>query len=548
MKVAIAQLNPVVGDITGNLARLRSTLAEVAPLAPDLVVFPELFIIGYPPLDLLERPDFVARAEAALGEVARVSGDYPDVGIMVGAVVRTGRSPGRPLQNAAVLFSRGREVARRAKTLLPTYDVFDEVRYFAPADRSEPVEFRGEKLGIAVCEDAWRGEDVECRACYDRDPVAELAAAGATLFVVISASPFSAGKDEARFRLLSGHARRCGVPFVFVNQVGGNDELVFDGRSMVVDSRGRPALVLDSFREEVRIADTRAEGDAAGYRPEDRVDAVYRALVLGVGDYARKCGFEKAVLGLSGGIDSAVVACIAAEALGPGNVLGVTMPSPFSSRGSVTHSRALARRLGIGFDRVPIAPLFNRYLRTLARHLAGREADETEENIQARIRGNILMALSNRYGHLVLASGNKSELAVGYCTLYGDMSGGLTVLADVPKTLVYELARHINRRREVIPRAVIEKPPSAELRPGQLDQDTLPPYDVLDDILARYVDDGRSRDEIVAAGHRCETVDWVVGRVARNEYKRYQAAPGIKVSGKAFGRGRRMPLAARYEG
>ena len=557
MRVALAQLNPVVGDVAGNLALLQRTLEQVAAERPDLVVFPELFLTGYPPLDLLERSWFVDRAEQALVRVGEISRSCPDAGILVGAPTRARDRTGKPLHNSAVLFVAGREVIRRHKMLLPVYDVFDESRYFGPGTETGLAKLGSETLGISVCEDAWNGtglgtqselsdNSVVSRARYGRNPVAELAKAGATILVTISASPFWAGKEELRYRLISGHAARHGLPYAFVNQVGANDELVFDGRSMVFDAHGEPILVMQPFAEQVAVVDTGGAGSKGGFVPQERVESVYRALVLGVRDYARKCGFRQAVLGLSGGIDSAVACCLAVEALGPDNVLGVTMPSEYSSAGSVEDSRRLAQNLGIRLAEIPISDLHQGYLGALADQFRGRPADEAEENIQARIRGNLLMALSNKFGYLVVATGNKSELAVGYCTLYGDMSGGLAVLADVPKTMVYELARHTNRTRELIPVATIEKPPSAELRPDQTDQDSLPPYEILDEILARYVEDGQSVEQIAAAGLERQTVEQVVGLVRKNEYKRRQAAVGIKVTSKAFGTGRRMPIAAKY--
>ncbi len=546
MKVVLAQLNPVVGDLTGNVSKVRDTLSRVAPGRPDLVVFPELFLAGYPPRDLISRRWFVEKAEAALAQVIELSRNFPEPGIVIGAVVRNQTTSGKGQANAAVLIAGGKELHRQAKTLLPTYDVFDEARYFDPASRSSPVEFRGERLGLTVCEDAWNVPELLGRLPYDRDPVAELAGQGATLLINISASPFTAGKEALRHRLLSGHSYRHGLPLVFVNQVGANDELVFDGRSMALDCSGLVQTVLPGFAEEVEVVDTRIKGSADRFRPQEPVESVHDALVLGIRDYVRKCGFGSVVLGLSGGIDSAVVCCLAVTALGPDNVLGVTMPSEYSSPGSVADSRTLARNLGVRLIEMPITPVYHQYLETLKGEFGKLAPNIAEENIQARVRGNILMALSNKHGHLVLSTGNKSELAVGYCTLYGDMSGGLCVLADVPKTMVYQLARHINRTHQVIPRAIIDKPPSAELRPGQTDQDTLPPYEVLDEIIRRYVDEGHSPDQIIAAGHRPETVHWVVRAVNSSEYKRRQAAPGIRVTSRAFGIGWRMPIAARY--
>ncbi len=555
MKVVLAQLNPTVGDIPGNVRRVQEALVEARGFDPDLVVFSELVLTGYPPRDLLARNWFIDRVETGLVDMARISAQFPDVGIIVGAPVRSPRSPGKGLLNAAVLMAGGKEQFRQAKSLLPTYDVFDETRYFDPADEVRLVKFGGETLGIAVCEDAWTwptsaaeadSSEMWERPAYGRDPVAELAASGATLLINISASPFAAGKEAVRKRLLAGHAARHHLPFVFVNQVGGNDELVFDGRSMAFDRQGRPQLVLKPFRQEIAVVETGAAGADGNHVEVDPIESIHDALVLGVRDYVRKCGFEKVVLGLSGGIDSAVVCCLAAAALGPENVLGITMPSEYSSRGSVEDSRHLAANLGIEFREIGIAEAYHAYLSSLSREFAGRKPDATEENLQARVRGNILMAISNKLGHLVLATGNKSELAVGYCTLYGDMSGGLCVLADVPKTTVYALAKRINRIRETIPTSTIRKPPSAELRPNQADQDSLPPYDVLDAVVAGYVDEGLSADEIVAAGHDSRTVEWVIRAVNKNEYKRRQAAPGLKVTSRAFGTGWRMPIAARY--
>lgn len=546
MRIVLAQLNPVVGDVPGNVRRVQQALDQARELKPDVIVFSELFLAGYPPRDLLVRDWFIDRVEAGLAEVARISAQFPEVGIIVGAPVRSPCSPGKGLLNAAMLFVEGREQFRQAKSLLPTYDVFDETRYFDPAGPVRVAKFGGEALGISVCEDAWNSPEMWGRTRYDRDPVAELASAGATLFINISASPFVVGKEAIRKRLVAGHALRHQIPFVFVNQVGGNDELVFDGRSMAFDRQGRPQLVMESFREGLAVVETGDAGIEGNYHEQEPVESIHDALVLGIRDYVHKCGFEKAVLGLSGGVDSALTCCLAVAALGPENVLGITMPSEYSSAGSVEDSRRLTENLGIELHQVGIADVHRAYLELLRGEFAGRPPDATEENIQARIRGNILMAVSNKFGHLVLATGNKSELAVGYCTLYGDMSGGLCVLADVPKTMVYALAKYINREGEVIPRATIEKAPSAELRPNQTDQDTLPPYDVLDAIIGDYVDEGRSADEIVAAGHDRKTVEWVIRAVNRNEYKRRQAAPGLKVTSRAFGMGWRMPIAARY--
>jgi NAD+ synthase (glutamine-hydrolysing) len=546
MRIALAQLNPVVGDVPGNVQRVRQALEQARELKPDLVVFSELMLTGYPPRDLLARSWFIDRVEAGLADVARISARFPETGIVIGAPVRSPRALGKGLVNAAILLVGGEERFRQAKSLLPTYDVFDETRYFDPSDKTQLAKLGRENIGLSVCEDAWNSPEMWEKARYDRDPVAELASAGATVLINISASPFAVGKEGVRKRLIAGHASRHRLPFVFANQVGGNDDLVFDGRSMAFDRQGRPQLVLKSFQEELAVVDTDVAGADDNYVEIDPIMSIHDALVLGLRDYVRKCGFKKAVLGLSGGIDSAVVACLAASALGPENVLGITMPSEYSSSGSIEDSRRLAKNLGIEFLEIGIGEAYHAYLTLLAPEFAGRKPDITEENLQARVRGNILMAVSNKLGHLVLATGNKSELAVGYCTLYGDMSGGLCVLADVPKTKVYALAGYINRSRETIPVSSIRKAPSAELRPDQTDQDTLPPYDVLDAIIAGYVDEGLSLDQMVAAGGDRKTVEWVIRAVNRNEYKRRQAAPGLKVTSRAFGTGWRMPIAARY--
>jgi NAD+ synthase (glutamine-hydrolysing) len=546
MKITVAQLNPVVGDLAGNGAAVAATFEAAAATGADLVVFPELFLTGYPPWDLLERPWFIAKVGEAVDRLVALTGAHPATGLVFGAPRPAAAPEGKPLYNSAVLAQGGRVLLEQPKSLLPTYDVFDETRYFAPAPDVRTLAFKDEVLGLTVCEDAWNDPAVWPRGrLYHRDPVALLARRGATVFINISASPFHAGKEEIRYGLIRGHARRHRRPFVFVNQVGANDELVFDGRSFVFDGDGEPLAVGAAFGEDVIAIDTADRGRPGLFVPLERIASVHEALVLGLRDYMRKCGFARAVVGLSGGIDSAVTAVLAAEAVGPANVLTVTMPMPFSSAGSVEDSLALAGRLGVRCVTLPIGPLYDAYIAALSPHFAGREADTAEENLQARIRGNILMAFSNKFGYLVLSTGNKSELAVGYCTLYGDMSGGLAVLSDVPKTMVYELAAHINRKGETIPRAIIEKAPSAELKPGQLDVDSLPPYPVLDEILREYVEELRSVEEIIALGYAPETVLRVAALVDRNEYKRAQAALGIKVTAKAFGVGRRMPIAAK---
>jgi NAD+ synthase (glutamine-hydrolysing) len=548
MKVTIAQLNPIVGDINGNTSKIIKTMAQCRDAEPDLVVFPELFLVGYPPKDLLERPWFIEKAQQAVQELAQTSLRYPQTGILFGAPLPTGKDVGKRLYNSAVLIFQGRVLSVHHKSLLPTYDVFDERRHFDPAPEINTIAFKGERLGISICEDAWNDPELWPKGTlYALDPIETLARQGATLFINISASPFFMGKEEIRFRLIRNHALRHQRPFVFVNQLGGNDELIFDGRSLCLDAAGDPVAICPSFGEHVHTIDTTLSGKPGLYVPQDKIESIHEALVLGVRDYMRKCGFSKAVVGLSGGIDSAVTCCLAKDAVGSENVLGISMPSPYSSKGSIEDSRKLAANIGIQFQVVSISTVYEAYLDTLKDPLAGQEPDATEENIQARIRGNILMAFSNKFGHLVLSTGNKSELAVGYCTLYGDMSGGLAVISDVPKTMVYDLAKYINRKSEVIPRAIIEKPPSAELKPNQVDQDTLPPYPILDKILHYYIEELRSVEEIVHLGFDRETVRWVARMVEKNEYKRKQAALGLKVTTKAFGIGRRIPIAAKVE-
>jgi len=546
MRLAVAQLNPTVGDFGGNLARIEETLERLSAESLDLVVFPEMFLTGYPPQDLLEKDWFAKRAEESLAALLQLSERYPKIGVLVGSISRSDRDHGKGLHNSAFLVAAGEVVFEQHKILLPTYDVFDEARYFDRGTGVALTDFAGERLGVSICEDAWTDPALWDVPAYDSDPVAEAASAGATLLINLSASPFTVGKDDTRYRLFSGHAKKHGLPFVLVNQVGGNDELIFDGHSMVVGPDGGLIEYLPGFEEEVRVVDTTAKA-TGDFVAENPVASIHDALVLGLRDYVRKCGFERVAIGLSGGIDSAVVCALAAEALGAKNVTGITMPSEYSSAGSVNDSVALAANLGVRIETVAIGDIHDAYLETLGSLFPTGEVDVTIENIQARVRGNILMALSNREGHLVLSTGNKSELAVGYCTLYGDMSGGLAVISDVPKTTVYRLARHINRDGELIPESTITKPPSAELRPDQCDQDSLPEYEVLDGILEDYVDEGRSLADILAAGADEDTARWVVAAVNRNEYKRRQAAPGLKVTSKAFGTGRRMPIAARYE-
>jgi len=552
MRIAIAQLDFTVGAFTANLEKIARTVARARAERADLCVFSELATTGYPPRDLLERNDFLAKNLAMLDRVAALA---TDLGIIIGFVDRTPRHDGRSLRNAVALCVDGKVVACRYKSLLPTYDVFDEDRYFEPATEVEPVSFRGVSLGLSICEDAWNDREFWPERRYDRNPIHELVDKGAELLINISASPFSRGKRGLRCRMIQQQAVRHERHFLCVNQVGGQDELVFDGTSVGFGPNGGKLFQAEDFAEDFLVAEIPEAGlcqaapAAAGPIREgsqSELEEVYRALVLGVADYTRKCGFDEVVIGLSGGIDSALTAVIAADALGPDRVLGVSMPSRYSSAHSKTDAAELANNLGITFRTIEIDPVFASLLTQLEPCFAGRAPDVTEENLQARVRGAVLMALSNKLGSLVLTTGNKSELAVGYCTLYGDMCGGLAVISDVPKTLVFELARFVNRDGVRIPISTIEKPPSAELRPDQKDEDSLPPYQILDRILELYIEGAESRDELVAAGLDPATVAEVTCLVDRNEYKRRQAAPGIKITSKAFGVGRRYPVTADY--
>jgi NAD+ synthase (glutamine-hydrolysing) len=549
MKIIICQCNPVVGDVDGNARRVCEIVESAAKDSPDLVVFPELFIQGYPPYDLLEQRWFIAHGLDALEKVRACSEKYPGIGILVGMAMPNDLSFGKGLCNAAVLMYGGKKIFSQNKSLLPAYDVFDEARYFDPARKIDIVPFKGERLGITVCEDAWNHDALWTRRLYDRDPVDELARLGATLFINLSASPFHLGKGNLRASIIKKHATRHGIPFIYVNQVGGNDELIFDGNSMVVDAEGNLRAMLPSFREAVAVFDTGAPGCPLPLPDFDTLSSLHDALVLGIRDYAGKCGFSKAILGLSGGIDSALTCACAVHALGQDNVWGVAMPSRYSSEGSVIDAEKLAGNLGIKFSVIPISKVFTAFTETLSAEFAGTGTGLAEENLQARVRGTLLMALSNKFGRLLLTTGNKSELAVGYCTLYGDMSGGLGVISDLPKDMVYKLSRFINTcaGRLIIPESTLTKAPSAELRPDQKDQDTLPPYPVLDGILEGIVEKGRSLDELEKQGFDRETTAWVCRAISGSEYKRRQAAPGLKVTPKAFGIGRRFPIAAKYE-
>jgi NAD+ synthase/NAD+ synthase (glutamine-hydrolysing) len=545
MKIALLQIDPTVGDLAGNARLIADAVRRAGAQGVDLAVTPELALVGYLPRDLLLSDGFVARSWSRLSELARDLADSPPV--LVGLPEPNPADEGRPLFNTAALLRAGRIEQRFRKSLLPTYDVFDEDRYFEPFLGPQILDIAGTRLGISICEDIWNDRDFWKRRRYHHDPVEELVRAGAQAIVNLSASPFVAGKHVRREEMLSSMAKRHQVPLAYVNQYGGNDDLVFDGRSLVFAAGGQPTARGRSFDGDIVVADLESAVSVGAAPDVDTESEIWRALVLGTRDYTRKCGFTRAVLGLSGGVDSALTAAIAAEALGPANVLGVLMPSPFSSRGSVDDSATVASNLGMETLTLPIAEGMRVMEGTLHAAFAGSARDVTEENIQARIRGNLLMALSNKRGALLLTTGNKSELAVGYCTLYGDMSGGLGVIADVPKTMVYRMARWLNRTsgRDVIPEAILTKAPSAELRPNQTDQDSLPPYGVLDDILQRHIERHQPAEEIAAAGFDPAIVQRVLALVRAAEFKRKQAAPGLKVTDRAFGTGWRMPIAAK---
>ncbi|HOV87712.1 MAG TPA: NAD+ synthase [Syntrophobacteraceae bacterium] len=540
MRVALAQINPFVGDFAGNAAKICNFVEEARRRHCDLVVFPELALLGYPPRDLLDEECFF-RASRRYWKTLREAGK--DIGIVCGVVSENESGFGKPYHNSALFCYGGERIACAHKMLLPSYDVFDEERYFEPAQNATWVDFKGERLGITICEDIWNLAGYLPQGLYRCDPVCELRKASVDLVINISASPYHVGKTASVTQLLRTHALGGKVQVLYVNQVGGNDELIFQGHSMAVDAAGNITARGADFREDLVVVDTSTlEGDIHGSEL-DQTSEVLEALILGLRDYSRKCGFEKVVLGLSGGVDSALTACVAVLALGADRVMGVAMPGPFNAPESLEDARELAQRLGISFAVVPIGDLFAKACEVLAPVFGDLPADVTEENLQARLRGVVLMSLSNKFNRLLLSTGNKSEVAVGYCTLYGDMNGGLAVLGDVPKTLVYELAWKLTRERGWIPERTLVRAPSAELRPNQKDQDTLPPYEVLDAILAAYVEKRLPAAQIVAGGWDEEVVRWVIRRVDRNEYKRWQAPPILRVTSKAFGMGRRFPIA-----
>jgi NAD+ synthase/NAD+ synthase (glutamine-hydrolysing) len=545
VKIALGQINPTIGDFTGNSKKIIESARQALDRGAQMVLFPELAVCGYPPRDLLEKPAFVERSQQVVNEIARA---VPQITVICGFVSPAKVETGKSVMNSAAVLREGSVQFVQSKMLLPTYDVFDESRYFDPAESQKLLPFCGRQFALTICEDAWNDKHFWHRRLYRVDPVDELLRAGGNMVLNISASPFHLGKRELRRQMLETVARDNKVPVLFVNQVGGNDSLIFDGSSMVIAPDGHIVAQGKSFAEDLVLFDSETmQGDMHEQVPPG-VPSAYAALVLGTRDYVRKCGFSRVVIGLSGGIDSALTAAIAVDALGRENVTGIAMPSQYSSEHSIKDARELACKLGIRFEVVPIGPVFDGYRKALAPLFAGTPENVAEENIQSRIRGNILMAFSNKFGELVLTTGNKSEVGVGYCTLYGDMVGGLGVISDVPKTMVYSLSRYVNSLKPVIPQSTIDKPPSAELRPGQQDSDTLPPYEVLDNILEDYVEDYRTAEQIAAdRGYDVRLVRDVVRMIERSEYKRQQAAPGLKITPKAFGFGRRFPIAQKSE-
>jgi NAD+ synthetase len=546
VKIALAQINPTVGDFSGNLEKIIAASRRAADRGARLTVFSELAICGYPPADFLEKPSFLARCRTAVDELALATRALPTA-VLAGVALAAESESGKPAVNAAVLLDQGNVILEQHKRLLPFYDVFDEQRYFSAAKPQQVVELDGIRLAISICEDAWNDKNFWRRRLYKVDPMEELMRQQPQLHVNLSSSPFWHGKRAVRREMLAAIARRDKIPVVLCNQVGGNDSLIFDGSSLALNSSGELIAQASSFEEDLIFVNP-FTAPPIPEPLEDETAAAYQALVLGTRDYIRKCGFKKALVGLSGGIDSALVAAIAADALGAENVTGIGMPSPYSSTGSIDDSRALAHNLGIRFELLPISGLFAEFTHTLDPLFAGRKPDATEENLQARIRGSLLMALSNKFSALVLTTGNKSEMAVGYCTLYGDMVGALAVIGDLVKTRVYALCRWVNRNGEIIPEAILTKPPSAELRPDQKDTDSLPPYEVLDPILEAYVERYESPEEIATQhGFPLPLVQQVVRLVERSEYKRQQAAPVLKVTAKSFGMGRRFPIAVKVQ-
>ncbi|MDA2922612.1 NAD+ synthase, partial [Patescibacteria group bacterium AH-259-L07] len=558
MRITLAQLNSTVGDISGNVDKMEKALKKAFQEKSDLIIFPEMFITGYPPRDLLEKQRFIADANGAVSKVIAISKTYPQIGILYGTITPMNKGKPRGLYNSALLVYKGKLHGKQHKTLLPTYDVFDEARYFNPAKNVNVIPFKGEKLGVSICEDMWNSLNASTQKQYNSDPIKILVQVGATLLINISASPFHMGKDKIRYQIIYDHATKYNLPFMYVNCIGANDELIFDGKSMVVNNKGKIINILPSFKEKIKTISFKNASavqrftrpsfsfhphqvsskfgrvkNLGGFIPEDEITSVYNALLMGIKDYVKKCGFKQVVVGLSGGIDSAVTGSLATKALGKDNVLALFMPSIHTLKQSAQYAKILANNLGITLKTIPIQNIYHSYLEILKKYFKGTSFSVAEENIQARIRGNILMAFSNKFGYLVLSTGNKSELAVGYCTLYGDMTGGLGILSDVNKTMVYKLAHYINKEREIIPHSIISRAPSAELKPNQHDEDILPPYEILDQILELYIDKNYSAKKISAQGFDASVVGWVIKAVNKNEYKRRQAPPGLKVTSRA---------------
>jgi NAD+ synthase (glutamine-hydrolysing) len=543
MKIALVQINPTIGDYPGNTGKIMATVDKAIGRSCDLVVFSELVISGYPPRDLLEKRDFV---DANLNYLQKLIGSIKGVGVICGFVDKNTGEGGNPLFNSAVLFEDGKVLHQVNKKLLPTYDVFDERRYFEPGTECTSFSYKGCRLGLTICEDIWNDKDFFSRHLYPFDPVEKRVNEGADLLINIAASPYHVGKREFKWDMIRTIVKKHKVPLLYVNQVGGNDSVLFDGLSLAFDSGGTITARARDFEEDIVTFDTETQRGEMHPISGSNTESLISALIMGTRDYVRKCGFYKALVGLSGGIDSALTAYVAVQALGGDNVLLVFMPSQYTNKENFEDTKRLAANLGANLFTVPIEAEFGTFLKDLSPLFKDVETEVTGQNIQARVRGTMLMAISNKLGHLLLSTGNKSELAVGYCTLYGDMNGGLAIISDVPKTMVYEIARFINRENEVIPKRIIQKPPSAELKPDQRDQDDLPPYEILDGILKAYIEDNKAPDEITEMGFEPSIVKDIIARVDRNEYKRHQSPPGLKVTTKSFGYGRRYPIAQKY--
>ena len=543
MKIALAQINPIIGDFTHNTGKIIAAAEKAIGLSCDLIVFSELIISGYPPRDLLEKKDFI---DANLIHLQKLVKSIKGIGVICGVVSKNPNKKGNPLYNSAVLFDNGKILHQAHKRLLPTYDVFDERRYFEPGKECLPFLYKGCQIGLTICEDIWNDKDFFSRRLYRVDPVEKMVNEGANLLINISASPFHVGKRKFKWDMFGSMAKKYKLPLLYSNQVGGNDSVLFDGISLAFDAQGKVAARARDFREDIIVFDTQTQKGDLHPVSETDTESILNGLIMGTRDYVRKCGFSRAVVGLSGGIDSALTAYIAVQALGKENVILIFMPSQYTLKENFEDTKNLAKNLDTKLFNVPIEGVFEKFLQGLSPLFKGVATEVTGQNIQARTRGTILMAISNKLGHLLLSTGNKSELAVGYCTLYGDMNGGLAVISDVPKTMVYRIARFINRDKEVIPERIIQKPPSAELKPDQLDQDDLPPYEILDDILKAYIEDNKTAKEIIEMGLEPSIVRDIISRVHQNEYKRHQSPPGLNVTTNSFGCGRRLPIAQRY--